>query len=183
MCVGNYTVVSLVMVIVRKFVPFFHPFSATLSSFSVHLADRHYFIDKVLKTRPDQYGPSLSVIKQAVRSTTMAILGTQTGPTPDTKAAPTEKLDGVTAEVVTLRASNSDRNSHRAKTDPIQFHDEEVSKESSRSDVPKPSLGAVPPQDSVLSEVTNGSEAADTQVIIVPSGNKGTIMLASNKHR
>ncbi|KAG8948021.1 low affinity potassium transporter [Tulasnella sp. 424] len=127
MCIGNYTVVSLVMVVVRK----------------------HFIIDKVLKTRPNPHSPDIRAFGQVVRRKTMALFSTQ----PDPKEAHPEKLDGVTTEVETVRASESDRNSHQP---------------------PKPTLAALPSQNLVgLPEVDHGADAVEPQATTSASRNQG----------
>ncbi|KAG9044583.1 low affinity potassium transporter [Tulasnella sp. UAMH 9824] len=151
MCIGNYTVVSLVMVIVRK----------------------HYFIDKVLKTRPTPHGPSLSRIGHMVRRKTMALLGNHPTPATDGQVPQPAKEDGVTTEIETVRASESDQNSQPAMLEGKQLQGKQVSKQGSRTDVPKPTLAAVPPQGlSGLPEVDHTLEAADTQAATAPTNNK-----------
>ncbi|KAG8897090.1 low affinity potassium transporter [Tulasnella sp. 408] len=151
MCIGNYTVVSLVMVIIRK----------------------HYFVDKVLKTRPTPHGPTLSRIGHMVRRKTMALLGTHPTSAPEGQAAHVDKEGGVTAEVETVRASESDQSSQPAMSEGKQLYGKEVSKQGSRTDVPKPTLAAVPPQGLAgLPEVDNAPEAADAQATTALANNK-----------
>lgn len=149
MCVGNYTVVSLVMVIVRK----------------------HYIIEKVLKTRPN---PHFSRIGQIVRSKTMGFFGTtQAGAAPEGKPALHDKEDGVTTDVETVRASESDRNSQSAGPKGTRLHGDEISKQGSRADVPTPTLAAIPPQGvKGLPEVDHTLEHDDPQAVTLPSSNK-----------
>lgn len=141
--------------------------------------DRHYIIDKVLKTRPNPHGPSLRVIGQAVRSKTMALFGAH----PDLNAAHPEKLDGVTTEMETVRASESDRNSHQPKSDAVQSHGEIGSNEGNRANVPKPTLAAVPSQNLVgLPEDDHGAEAVEPQATTVASRNQGIMVLAGSRY-
>ncbi|KAG8931124.1 low affinity potassium transporter [Tulasnella sp. 417] len=147
MCIGNYTVVSLVMVIVRK----------------------HYFVDKVLKTRPIPHGPSLSRIGNMVRRKTMAILGAHPAPEPDSKPTHHEKEDGVTTEVETVRGSDAERNTQPAKSEGVQLPGEGISKQGNQADVPKPTLAAIPPRSPAgLPEVDHSPEHADPQATTVP---------------
>lgn len=112
-----------------------------------------------------------------VRRKTMALLGTQPALVPDGQAAQQEK-DGVTTEVETVRASESDQNSQPAMSEGKQLHGKAVSKQGSRTDVPKPTLGAVPPQGVAgLPEVDHTSDAADPQATTVPANNKGISFL------
>ncbi|KAG8897113.1 hypothetical protein FRC00_004803 [Tulasnella sp. 408] len=103
----------------------------------------------------------------------MALLGTHPAPEPDSQAAQPEKEDGVTTEVETVRASESDQNSQPAMSGGKQLQGKEVSKQESRADVPKPTLAAVPPQGLAgLPEVDHAPEAADPQATTVPSNTK-----------
>ncbi|KAG9002518.1 hypothetical protein FRB90_011367 [Tulasnella sp. 427] len=116
MCVGNYTLVSLVMVIVRKFVfPLKHQSRAPLI-FALEI-DRHYIIDKVLKTRPKPYKPTLTGVGNLFRSKTFANFGAPAQSIPESKAVNPEKLDAATAVVQTVRASDSDTGVDESRKD------------------------------------------------------------------